>query len=557
MKSLPICSFRSNFLFIFIFIAGNSWSQLSGIALLSGQSNHSGIKVKFIANSGTAVTDSCLTDASGNFSINISGGTYKVTFKHAGYSTFYYNNTNPVVLTNTTVLPPVTIVQGYSVTVSGTASGVWADSVEYLITGNLTIPLNTTLTIQPGTKVRFMGHYDMYVNGQLNAVGSSTNRIIITGDSTNTWNFIDLNNDNSVLDYCTIEFGFRGITTTKSPTITNCMFRKMGRSVILSNAGSPLIQNNEVYYFNDVGITLVGSNGTVSCNHIHHGNYYGAIYSTAIEQSSGTPLILNNHIHHTSTGMGISAGTVAVRNNYVHDISFHGIVLGSPAWPGSNLEISNNTIVNIGWYGVSNTSGSVGTKIFNNIIVDAKTAGVLDASEDIYFENNLLYNCAVNFYGQVTAVGLGQIVNTNANGDPVDSYFNLFQDPLFISNQEPYLHSSSPVYGAGKSSISANIGANPQMICYENLTVGIENYILKQTMPDRLFPNPNKGVFTLELHHNSNITVYNSQGKMILTKDYNSGSQIIHLHHLEVGIYFVRVRQESGTKVLKMLVVQD
>ena len=49
---------------------------VSGNATLNNQTNHAGIKLRFIQSSPTSVSDSVLTDASGNYSINLAGGLY-------------------------------------------------------------------------------------------------------------------------------------------------------------------------------------------------------------------------------------------------------------------------------------------------------------------------------------------------------------------------------------------------------------------------------------------------------------------------------------------------
>src|SRR4051812_42233834 len=100
---------RCIFLFTSLLIFIGLKAQLTGTAFLSGQSNHSGIKVKFNANSGTAVTDSVLTDASGNYSVSISGGIYTVTFSKTGYLPVSYNNNSTQILSNSTVLSSVTL----------------------------------------------------------------------------------------------------------------------------------------------------------------------------------------------------------------------------------------------------------------------------------------------------------------------------------------------------------------------------------------------------------------------------------------------------------------
>src|SRR5688572_29068460 len=94
-----------------LFSAGAS-AQLKGVATMAGQSAHAGIKVKFIAGSSTAVTDSATTNAAGSYSISLTGGVYTVVFSRAAYQTVYYNNGNSLVLTNTVTLSPVNLSPG-------------------------------------------------------------------------------------------------------------------------------------------------------------------------------------------------------------------------------------------------------------------------------------------------------------------------------------------------------------------------------------------------------------------------------------------------------------
>jgi len=105
----------------------------------------------------------------------------------------------------------------------GNVSGIWtaADS-PYLIEGEITVPDEESLTIEPGVLVEFQGHYRFHVQGRLLAVGSNEN--IITFTINDTTNFHDLNlqegawqgirfnntpatNDSSKIIFCKIEFG--------------------------------------------------------------------------------------------------------------------------------------------------------------------------------------------------------------------------------------------------------------------------------------------------------------------------------------------------------------
>jgi hypothetical protein len=133
-------------------------AQLSGTAFLSGQTNHSNIKVKFTAQSGLAVTDSAFTTAAGNYSINIVSGIYVISFSSQGYIPATYNNAAATLLTNTVTLPAATLTPGNQVIVSGNVSGNWTNNNTYLVNGDITIPNGSVLTIQAGTSVKFNGY---------------------------------------------------------------------------------------------------------------------------------------------------------------------------------------------------------------------------------------------------------------------------------------------------------------------------------------------------------------------------------------------------------------
>ena len=116
----------------------------------------------------------------------------------------------------TAYLPAQTVIN------EGLVFGTWtADNDPYLIYGDITIPNDSMLTIEPGVLVEFQKHAGLWVQGRLRAAGTETDSIIFTVADTNGfsqpdtsggWNgirFIDTpqTNDSSRLEYCRLEYG--------------------------------------------------------------------------------------------------------------------------------------------------------------------------------------------------------------------------------------------------------------------------------------------------------------------------------------------------------------
>ncbi len=66
----------------------------------------------------------------------------------------------------------------------GNVSGTWTKANSpYHVNGNIDIPMNSTLTIEPGTEVYFTDQYEFNVHGQLIAEGTEADSILFHADS--------------------------------------------------------------------------------------------------------------------------------------------------------------------------------------------------------------------------------------------------------------------------------------------------------------------------------------------------------------------------------------
>ena len=97
---------------------------------------------------------------------------------------------------------------------AGDVYGTW-DTIgsPYLIEGNITIPNDSTLLINPGVRVEFQDSYTMFVQGRVLAQGRESDSIVFTAADTaagfNSIRFLytPVENDTSKFDYCAFTYG--------------------------------------------------------------------------------------------------------------------------------------------------------------------------------------------------------------------------------------------------------------------------------------------------------------------------------------------------------------
>ena len=162
---------------------------------------------------------------------------------------------------NSLVATPVSGIE-----VSDIQTGRWGlENSPYIVTGNINIPANSTLTIEPGVVVKFAGYYNIQVQGTLQAVGNVGKRIVFTSAHdkefgitrqsttilpTNTdWAGIDFaasSKNQSKLNYCIIRYSDKAISASAaSPELINviiadCKAKNLqinGRSVEILEGG--------------------------------------------------------------------------------------------------------------------------------------------------------------------------------------------------------------------------------------------------------------------------------------------------------------------------------
>jgi len=221
---------------------------------------------------------------------------------------------------------------------------------EVYINGDVSVPQGVILTIEEGTKVFFKPNTDVQksgkdkerseiiINGILRAKSSSTFRPIVFTSSAknqqmNDWYGLTIKNffDQSVLENCIVEFGYKGLTCYgSSPLIKGGEFRFNHNSGISCEVKSnPLIRGVIIFGNGFAGINCeLASNPVISGCTVSENNYGIVIFSRSAPDL-GTV---------SSNGQN-STGENRISNNFDYDVYNHStetIYAQKNVWMSSN-----------------------------------------------------------------------------------------------------------------------------------------------------------------------------------------------------------------------------
>ncbi len=210
-------------------------------------------------------------------------------------------------------------------------TGQWNGS-PYQVMGDITIPDLSTLSIDPGVTVEFQGHYALYVQGRLLAVGTEADTILFTVNDTTGFHIQDTTlggwygikladtpeqNDTTKIKYCKLQFG-KAVAPVWWLNAGGAICVVNNDKVIISNC---LITNNSCGGPENEapaggGIHLAWSDAIITNNTI---SYNKAKAGGAIQIHDSHPIFSGNTFLGNSAqeGGGISTGGFA-------DLTFNG-----------------------------------------------------------------------------------------------------------------------------------------------------------------------------------------------------------------------------------------
>ncbi|WP_319756125.1 right-handed parallel beta-helix repeat-containing protein [uncultured Sphaerochaeta sp.] len=202
---------------------------------------------------------------------------------------------------------------------------------------NVTVPQGITLTIEPGTIVKFKSDRG-YINldkgglqvagGTLIAEGTPAEQIFFTADYeregyeyaiNGDWFGITLEDTNdSILDYTVVEYAEIGVEQFESSvTISNSVIRWNNTEGLYAEQSSPTIINNTLYQngYHEIALEQFNTNVLIENNYFRDG-HVGVHFENSEGIVEGN-IFANYHMHALTAGMN---SEVTVRNNTLYNI---------------------------------------------------------------------------------------------------------------------------------------------------------------------------------------------------------------------------------------------
>jgi len=198
----------------------------------------------------------------------------------------------------------------------------------YVVTGDVIVNPDITLTIEPGVMVAFDGDYAIYVNGTLDAIGTDTDPIRFTSHkdspSPGDWGMIDFREQSkySVLQHAVIEYGGNA-----SKVGYGCVAGALCVSTYSFTLDASTIQHNATR-----GLVLRQSDAVISNNTFtDHPNEAIRLHSCYQSSAPCRPTIIGNTFTENASPIyRVDAMDPYVAYNQASDNDINGFVLKTP-----------------------------------------------------------------------------------------------------------------------------------------------------------------------------------------------------------------------------------
>jgi parallel beta-helix repeat protein len=321
--------------------------------------------------------------------------------------------------------------------VSGTiydgAGGPWTVlGSPYVFKGDVFVPADQILTIEPGATIHFEKYYNLTVDGYLSANGTETDRILFRSKpptiDPGEWGSIRINvSGHASIRYSDIMHGDDAIhLLSDQNTIRDCNITTNVNGInIESTTGNQIMRNN--FTFNEIGVRVDGS----SFNNVTDNSFMNNTqYDVNLFSSANSNTVTNNTMTNSMWGVRLLASD----NNTISGNNMTTNLLGIMVDGASRDNwISGNDLYNSTFQGIMVKAASTNNTVINGTIDLAGNCIYLQDAFENLVTNNTISQC--NNGIRVENVGNNTLTANNISGSANGIYiYNVSHDNVVTGN---------------------------------------------------------------------------------------------------------------------------
>ncbi|UCE16026.1 MAG: right-handed parallel beta-helix repeat-containing protein [Candidatus Bathyarchaeota archaeon] len=303
----------------------------------------------------------------------------------------------------------------------------------FVVSKNVIVDLNATLTIDPGVEVRFGGNFSLIVNGRLLANGTKDDMITFTSNKdqpeAGDWSTIKFSGtEQSIIAYCSVKYAISGtFIENGNLEIKNSEISNSQNGITITN-GTVNIQNNEIANHSQSGIYVTGNNQVTIQNNTIRSNADGILLTG--NSISGVNISQNNVLSNTQSGVRLDADTysnIIILHNVLSANNKGFYVSGKASTYITNNSISYNNI-GIFYEQALNHEAHFNDIYGNDLGMDISSNAVVNATYNYWGDESGPYHISLNPAGKGNPV----------HGDEVNLNFIFFLTaPIDYINERP------------------------------------------------------------------------------------------------------------------------
>jgi parallel beta-helix repeat protein len=323
---------------------------------------------------------------------------------------------------------------------SDTTWGSASHPTTVYISGDITVAVGATLTIEPGTTIKIarqdnehLGADDdlveINVEGELVADGTAAHPIIFDSwvpTTTSDWLgiYFDSGSDGGTFDHCTIRRAECGIETYVSVTVTNTTIDTCVVGLLVRH-GNSLVQNSVVQAIDDRGVVVEGDITTVRNTTV------AGVGTTALDvRYASTVVLRNSTFSNADEGMYVQGTAYTTTADIDSSCTFGANDIGISCYAAGGYVTVKQSFFDAcatGMYCDGGSSPMIDTNMFDNcdvaIYCNASSSPTIKNNNIQHFDNGIVVASSSNpDIGHYSSTGNNRIAYQNTGGKYIYNY---------------------------------------------------------------------------------------------------------------------------------------